>query len=202
MSPDDPRHGTTAGWHAGCKCSDCRAARARYEKLTRWHRHNGIPRAIPARGAQRRLQALMALGYTSQDIAQAAGWNSRNAVLRILHGQNGRPCTWVERRTHQIVCDVFEQLCMTVPEMTCYRRRTRTIALNKGYVVPLGWDDIDNDEAPRLEADHRTPGRPGTDLDEFDYLVSCGESEEQAARRLGVTLGAIETARLRARKVA
>lgn len=202
MSPTDPRHGTTAGWHAGCKCEPCRTARARYEKLTRWHRHNGIPRAIPARGAQRRIQALMALGYTSEDIRLAAGWHHRNAVLRILTGQKGRPCVWVERNTHQTICDVFEQLCMKVPDLTWYRKRARTLALNKGYAPPLAWDDIDNDEAPRLDQTCPSPRKTGVDLDEFDRLVEFGESEEQAARRLGVTTSAIERARQRARKVA
>lgn len=202
MTPDDPRHGTTRGWHQGCKCDPCRTARARYEKLTRWHRHNGIPRAIPALGAQRRIQALMALGWTSEDIRIAAGWHHRNAVLRILSGQNGRPCTWIERHTHKTVCDVFDQLCMTVPELTWYRKRSRTLALGKGYVVPLAWDDIDNDAAPHDAPAEPKVGRKGIDMAEFERLVQFGESEEQAARRLGVTPAAIEKARQRARKVA
>lgn len=197
MTPDDPRHGTTPGFHQGCRCAPCRASIAAYEKRGRWHRHNNIPRAVPAIGSQRRIQALMALGWTSEDIALAGRWHHRNAVLRILNGQKGKPCNWVERSTHQRVHDVFEKLCMTIPEMNGYRKRCRTIALNKGYVVPLAWDDIDNDTAPNLGEHTRRDL-----LADFDELVGLGESEHQAARRLGVTPSAIEQAQLRARKAA
>lgn len=157
MTPDDPRHGTTRGYHAGCHEACCRKAMARYEKAGRLARLNG-GRAIPAIGAQRRIQALMRLGHTSEDIARAAGWSHRNQVLRILNGQRGRPTTWLERGTHQTICRVYDQLSMRLPEMDRYRRRASTLAERKGWAPPLAWDDID-DPAARPSGTSEPAGR-------------------------------------------
>lgn len=148
LRPDDPRHGKTNGFHAGCREACCRAAIAKYEKLTKYRRHAGIQWAIPALGVQRRIQALMCLGWTSADIAREAGLHNRNGVLRVLHGQNGRPCSWVERKTYRRFAEVYERLCMTIPDHSPHRARCRSLALKKGYLPPLSWDDIDRDPDP------------------------------------------------------
>lgn len=150
MTHDDPRHGKTNGFHAGCRESCCRAAIARYEKATKYRRHAGITWAIPALGVQRRIQALMRLGWTSTDIAYECGLNNRNGVLRVLHGQKGKPCVWVERKTYRRFAEVYERLSMTVPEHSAVRARTRSIAERRGYMPPLAWDDIDLDLEPNL----------------------------------------------------
>lgn len=149
IGSDDPRHGTTAGFHAGCHEPCCRAAINRYEKLTKHRQHVGIAWAIPALGVQRRIQALMSLGWTSTDIASECGLSNRNGVLRILHGQKGKPCRWVERKTYRRFAEAYERLCMTIPDHTPIRARTRAIAARKGYLPPLVWDDIDTDPEPR-----------------------------------------------------
>ena len=70
----------------------------------------------------------------------------------------------------------------------------RRLALSKGWAPPLAWDEDDLDDPnaqPWLE-----PERPDADLNmaEFMRLLDCGEPPEQAATRVGVTLGAIEAA--------
>ena len=147
MTPGDPRHGTTCGYHAGCHDICCRAAMARYEKQGRLARLSG-GRAVPALGAKRRLQALMALGWSSTEIATAANLPDRNHVFRILNGQKGKPTTWLERSTYEWVCDVYERLCMTLPTSP-YANRVKTQARARGCLPPLVWDDIDDpDEQP------------------------------------------------------
>jgi len=32
LAPDDPRHGTYAGYQRGCSCAECRAANAEYSR--------------------------------------------------------------------------------------------------------------------------------------------------------------------------
>ena len=64
----------------------------------------------------------------------------------------------------------------------------------QGLAPPLAWDEDDLDDLnaqPWLE-----PERPDADLNmaEFMRLLDCGEPPEQAATRVGVTLGAIEAA--------
>lgn len=165
MTPDDPRHGTPRGHYAGCREACCRAARARYEKAGRLARLRG-GRAMPALGAQRRIQALMRLGWTSEDIARAAGFSHRNAVLRILHGQKGKPCSWLERKTFEAVAVTYEQMCMALPPSGGYHGRMRRIAERKGYAPPLAWNNIDDpDEHPRGTRD-TTAGR-----DDIDPIV-------------------------------
>lgn len=186
MTPDDPRHGTTRGYHAGCHEACCRRAMARYEKAGRLARLNG-GRAVPALGAQRRLQALMRLGWSSHRIAAEAGLPHRNHVWRIIHGQKGRPTVWIQRSTHAWVCEVYERLSMTVPEGH-YVTRTRDFAEQQGWAPPLAWDDID-DPAER-PAGHRTQPRRKTDVDEVvvqrlldGQRVDCTTAERNEAMR-------------------
>lgn len=143
MKADDARHGTTAGYHAGCRDLCCRRAIARYEKEGRLARLRG-GRAVPALGSQRRIQGLMRLGYTSQDIADAAGYNSRNGILRILKGQRGRPCVWLERSTADRIAAVYEALSERAPESTMVRRRVIVLAESKGWPAPDRWLNIDD----------------------------------------------------------
>jgi hypothetical protein len=194
MSPEDPRHGTTRGYHGGCREACCKRAMARYEKACRLDRLRG-GRAVPALGAQRRLQALMRLGWSSHAIAAAAGLRHRNHVWRIINGQKGKPTVWIQRDTDQWVREVYERLSMTVPQGG-YSNRTRAHAERKGWPPPLCWDDPDTDPEPRGIRD-----RERRDLHtEWAELQEAGESIEQAARRLGVTVGAIEKAAERRKK--
>lgn len=193
MTPTDPRHGTTAGYHQGCRCAGCKRALARYEKACRLDRLRG-GRAVPALGAKRRLRALMVLGWSSQRIAVEAGMSHRNHVWRILHGQNGKPTKWIQRQTDAWVRDVYERLSMQIPEGH-YVNRTRMYAARQGWAPPLAWDDIDNDERP-----HGTRESRRDLLSEWEHLRALGESMHAAAGRLGVTVKAIEKAAERARK--
>jgi hypothetical protein len=200
MLPDDPRHGTTRGFHAGCRQPCCRRAIARYEKRRRLMLVQGQHLATPAIGPQRRIQALMALGWTSADIANAAGWASREYVRRVLKGQKGKPTTWVQAKTHAAIRDVYDALSMSIPEPTPARRRTQTRARRNGWPPPLAWDDERIDDPnyqPRgMRADEPRP--QGTLLEEWAHLRRSGVSMHAAAAQLGVTVGAIEKATERA----
>lgn len=193
MNADDPRHGRTEGFHAGCREECCRRAIARYQKGVRLRKARGTTWAIPAVGAQRRIQALMALGWTSSDIATAAEWNNRNDVLRILNGQKGKPTKWVERTTHNTICRVFEQLAMHFPAPAAHRARTRAMALRKGYAPPLAWDNIDDPrEIPQgIDAEGRNTSIKATRVHALEHLVRMGDNLEAAAKALGISTDAI-----------
>lgn len=150
IGPDDPRHGTTKGFHAGCRELCCRRALARDEKARRLERLRG-GRAVPAIGAKRRLQALMRLGWSSHRIAVEAGLPHRNHVWRIVHGQKGRPTVWIQKSTDKWVRDVYDRLSMTIPTGR-YVNRTRMYAERQGWLPPLAWTNIDDpNERPELE---------------------------------------------------
>lgn len=151
MSPDDRRHGTIAGRAAGCRDACCNAAQARYEKRRRFNNHRGTPLAVPALGAQRRIQALACLGWTTGDVAQAAGWTNQR-VRQILDGQKGRPCIWLRRDTDQTIRAIYADLATRAPEDNQYRRRARAHAKRLGWAPPQAWRDIDNDRSPDRRA--------------------------------------------------
>lgn len=155
MLPDDPRHASTAGYRAGCRCDDCRAANTRYDKLRRLDALRGKARAIPSIGTRRRIEALQWMGYTLQHIADEAGWKSEQAVFRLTTRD------WLESRTADRISDVYERLCMTIGPSI----RARSRACTKGYLPPLAWTNIDdpnerprkhiaNDENPEDRVDH------------------------------------------------
>lgn len=155
MTPDDPRHGTWAGYcahrAAGVPaCDDCRRAAARYDATLRLERLNGLPsRRVPGIGTARRVQALVALGWSFHQIAARIG------VVHDLPGRWARAGgSFVMRRTADRVDAVFRELCMTPPPENTIRLQreatyARTLARKRGWVTALAWDDIDDpDEQP------------------------------------------------------
>jgi hypothetical protein len=162
MTPDDPRHGTNAGHHAGCRDSCCRDARNRYERNGRKRRELGHPGLVDPLGTRRRIQALMALGWTQSAIASTAGVSSVTVIDRLI-----RQVKQVRTSTAKQIADAYEQMSMTLGPSAVTRAR----AQRHGYPTPLCWDNIDDpDEIP---AGHHT-ARVLADVhigDEYDHAV-------------------------------
>ena len=187
MSPDDPRHGSHAGYaqhrHSGVEpCQPCRDAAARYQRGREWDTLNGRPRTVPTTGFRRRIEALQSLGWSITHIANELGTTVQTIHTTAFKG------TCVRAWRHDQLAALYERLSMTHATDRLANRR-RTIAARKGYAPPLAWDDIDTDPAP-----HGLTETPRDLLAEYDFLTRCGESHEQAIRQLGVTAGAIERA--------
>jgi hypothetical protein len=194
MSPHDPRHGQERGYFAhraaGEKaCDRCVRARMRAEKARLLIRAAGGTLTYDAYGCHRRLQALMALGWSMRELDRRAGrgpkW-MRNVLAQPT----------VYSATHERVCELYEELCMTIPVARSRQEqagitRAKNIARRNGWPPPLAWDDIDNDPAP-VDATPRGNYAREELLDEYDRLLTDGEIPEIAARRLGVTLRTIE----------
>ncbi|MCW2757010.1 MAG: hypothetical protein JWO46_756 [Nocardioidaceae bacterium] len=166
MTPDDPRHGTNAGYWAGCREACCRRANARYAKGIRYDRLHG-GRSVPALGSQRRIQALAALGWSYTEIAAAAGMTHRNHIRRIVVGQKGRPCRYLSRKTAAAIAAAFDKLSMTIPDQRL-SGRTRAWARRQGWAPPLAWDDDTIDDPTVRPAG---PWRPRTQPDDYDEAV-------------------------------
>lgn len=207
MSPDDPRHGTYAGHvahseHGVPMCEACRAAGTRYMKRRRMRVQNGEQLTVPRLGAQRRIQALATLGWTATDIAEACGWADRASVSQILRPPNrGWSDRGIFRATHDKLAAAYDDLSTREPYLTPARSRVRNWARRNGWAAPIAWDDIDNDAEPYAPTPRHEAGRRIvlTDvLEDFDWLVSCGEAPEKAAQRVGVALTTIRDYRTRA----
>lgn len=144
MSPDDPRHGTVAGYVQHTRrgiaaCEPCRKAKMRYEKV---RVIQGGSLKVPALGTQRRIQALRSLGYSLLEIAAEGGWGTEHAAFQYtLRAET------ITRKTADRIAAVYDRLSMT-PATGPKANRLRILASKKGWVGPLAWDDIDNDLHP------------------------------------------------------
>lgn len=94
---------------------------------------------VPRVGVVRRIQALMTLGWTHDAMTGLSGKNTR----MLLH-QHG---SWVTRTTYDAIDALYHETCTKAGPS----ERTRQRAAKLGYVSPMGWDDIDRDEAPEVE---------------------------------------------------
>lgn len=135
-------------------------------------------RMIDATGTQRRIQALVATGYTYRALGEHLGIR-HSSVWRILEE------TQVQAKTARNVLDVYNRLSMTPGGS----QRAISRATRRGWAPPLAWDDdtIDN---PDATPDTGTTTRRGDSdiderLDELERLVSYGERPIDAMRRVG-----------------
>jgi hypothetical protein len=148
VTPDDPRHGTLAGYNVHARtgrdyCEPCRRAKAIYDKRRKWDALNGRGYTVPSLGARRRIQALQVMGWSRQRIAEAAGWTTSGALRYVDRSDT------ITRRTHERIAEAYERIAMTPPPDEMAARRARTWAKKYGYHPPLAWDDIDDpDETP------------------------------------------------------
>ena len=178
MNADDPRHGTTRGHAAGCRELCCREARNLDEARRRKYRQAlGITRSTPALGTQRRIRALMALGWTSRDIADHCGWATTQAVTELLKARRFVYATTADR-----IDTAYRDLCMTVGPS----EKNRRDAARKGWAPPLAWDDIDTDEHPVVG---RYEPSPRADL--LREYAARGDNLTHTCRALKITHNAL-----------
>jgi transcriptional regulator with XRE-family HTH domain len=171
----------------GCTCHEAREDRRIKEKRRREGRH--VSPYVDVTGTSRRLQALAALGWSREALAEELGC-SPQLVERHRTGRLQRLHVDVARR----YADLYERLQGTPGPSTI----TRAHAARAGWAPPLLWDDRNiDDPAAQPERDEPAPRR-GLDLGEVRFLESCRESREQIAKRMGVGLVSLERAEFRA----
>lgn len=157
VCPPDHKHAETLTCRTShlCSCDDCKAHHRDYQF---WRRHmiasgrtDAFDSLLPATGTRRRIEALMAIGW------------SQNALAAHLDTPQASISEWLRRRyvrtsTALLVADIYEPLSVTRPPTDTPSQRMsvhRTIALAKrrGYAGPFDWDDIDTDLAPADPSD-------------------------------------------------
>ncbi len=146
---------------------------------------------VPRVGTVRRIQALLTLGWTYEQMNAACGCKTQ----AIVH-QQGR---WITRTTYDRVAAMYRDLCTRPGPSAITRRR----AAERGYPGPADWDDIDHDEAPDLDVEDSEWSEDFIDHVMVDRIVAgeprprrATQAEAQAAYdRLvaaGVGVGDIE----------
>jgi transcriptional regulator with XRE-family HTH domain len=87
---------------------------------------------LPAVGTQRRIRALMAIGWTQADLAREFGFSGQKIVSDLLNRRQS-----VLSETAFRVAEVFNRLQMTPGPSEQLRKR----AMGWGWPVPLWWDE-------------------------------------------------------------
>lgn len=142
---------------------------------------------IDGTGAQRRLQALVATGWTQQAVAQHLGWTPAN-FGRLIHA----PRPSVLPSTHDLACALYDELWQGPPPpenstQASAITRARNLAKRYGWVPPLAWDDdtIDNPMAtPNLGMPSKSKESRREDVLE---LLHAGTHPDVIPGRLGIS---------------
>ncbi|MFA5898117.1 MAG: hypothetical protein WC829_03275 [Hyphomicrobium sp.] len=155
----------------GPRCGEMqkRVKRETAEKILRIRPHVELladGARIPARGAHRRVQALVTRGWSLSKIARLIGMDITN-----FSGLMRRDSVLVG--THRAICEVYEDLWNSEPDRSTPAQEaafSRSLAMAKrnGWAPPLAWDDIDLDSAP----DFGTPADDFT-IDEQAVELAC-----------------------------
>ena len=128
-------------------CAHCREQCRIHMARGRVNRYVNGPRRIPALGTQRRIRALMRVGWPQIEVAARLGVRF-SVVNRILTQKT------VFTETAEKITQVYGQLAWETGPST----RTRALAVTRGWPGPMDWDDPDNpDEVPAcdIEKAHR-----------------------------------------------
>lgn len=141
MTPNCPAGklcGTAQGYSAHrCRCPGALEVERLYRKRIRVGLHQ--PAWVDATGTNRRIQALLALGWPIKTIAAELGYASpRSHPYKLVKTPTGR----VHRTMAVKVAKLYDRLSMTIGPSA----RTASRAARAGYLVPLVWDDEQLDD--------------------------------------------------------
>lgn len=118
---------------------------------------------VPARATVRRLQALVALGYSMSFLGEQLGMGGGNLgslFARYDRARSKKTVTVTARRARD-TRELYERLASTTPRATSRGvaaaiERTRRYAAERGWPLPMDWaaadDDFDRDRPPARSA--------------------------------------------------
>jgi len=160
---------------------------------------------VDATGTRRRLQALVAAGWSQARLAGSLGMTGANFGTMLHSGGQVTAARAGEVR------DLYDRMWnRPPPQATRHEKiaasRARSYAAGQGWPVPLGWDEEALDDPHGKPAEGWRRGSRHThrsaDLTE-DYRELArreGYTREHAAARLGVSLTTLENAILRTQR--
>lgn len=139
LPSNDPRHGSYAGYSAGCLLPCCAAAFARYKKRLRHDWSRGVRRTVDPTGFRRRVRALQAAGWPLATIADRIG-SDKGSLSQSL-----RDTQKVTLRRHAAVAALYAELEGT-PGPSVKAQRWAEL---RGWPGPDAWtaETIDDPQA-------------------------------------------------------
>ena len=161
----------------------------------------GATARIDGTGTRRRLQALVAIGWSQAELGRRLGITPSNTPA-LFRGQDSG---LVHAATARKARALYNQLWATPPPETTHRQkinasRARNFARNNGWPPPLAWDDdtIDDPTQTYYFEEDEPPGRRGPrtpiHLEDVDELARQGETWDAVTTRLHVSRAGIEMA--------
>lgn len=138
------RHGDRKAYRLGCRCPEALEDRARYERHRKTEQILGRPRLLDATGTRRRLQALMANGWSSDELGARIGYTDGFGIRKLCRNP------FVQRSTADRVKRLYDDLA----DLPGPSGRVRRWAAAQGFLVPLWWDEDTIDDpayVPALE---------------------------------------------------
>lgn len=178
--------------HVGFRrgCVDCRRAAKR-------HKASGRLVMVPAVGAQRRLRALAAVGWSLPAVAAVAGVPA--STLAYVRGVAVR----AQPRVVAAVARAYDRLSMASAPAGSGASQARRHAARQGWPPPLAWDDDALDDPAGCPAPGWARGAESavraepTDPSRVAALARAGMSDAEIARALGVSRSAVCKCRAR-----
>ncbi|WP_454112807.1 hypothetical protein [Microbacterium maritypicum] len=143
----------------------------------------GARQPVPARSTHRRVQALVARGWSISKVARELGWTVAN-----FHAMMHRDT--VGAATHRAVAELYERLWDVEPPRATHRDKiayTRALgfAKQRRWLPPLAWDDIDQDEEPPVPDEEGGIDEMAVELAiAGDVVRLTPEERREAVRRL------------------
>lgn len=134
---------------------------------------------VPSIPSRRRYEALRALGWRQSDIVERA---------MVMNGTDLSPGHFasdrrVSAQRHRTMAAIYTEL-ETTPGPSA---RARAIALNRGYLPPAAWDDIDDlDEDPTATAPAAEPDWVAVERALTGRPVALTPTERDEAIRIGL----------------
>jgi hypothetical protein len=163
---------------------------ARIRTLTRQEILTAAPERchVPTIGAQRRVHALMRIGWSQSAIA-----SGNRSMMRIIQGVCTGEGRYMLAGTHRFIAARYDTLSMKEGSSLIVRR----IGERRGYPSPLAWDDDDLDDPTALPALRPIGAGPYTEertkwFTDFINHYRAGNTIEQTCALMGVTAAAAE----------
>lgn len=156
---------------------------------------------VDATGTRRRIQALVAMGWSFTALSPEIGIHSR-PLGDMARGK------WISAGSARKVKAAYKRLIQITPEQRGVKPQARAlakrVAAREGWVLPGAWDDIDDPDAtPEVAEPTPSPGRKrhgSADPDRVLRLTEEGLSAAEIALQLGVHKRTVTRARGRARR--
>lgn len=142
---------------------------------------------VSSLGTRRRIQSLVAYGYSYADMARRVGWSTPN-FAKLVYDEDAQ----VTAKTARMVDTLFRELQLTPGPDTRARNRGKA----NGWPLPMEWDedDIDDPDATPYIGD---PGKVGFDVRYAEMRFDMGLDDNEIARRMGLNRDALDRQKYR-----